>query len=341
MTESSRTRELGRGERVLPGVWRLRLPLPWPGVPHCNAWALAAGDGIVLVDCGMDQPGSMAHLERALEQVNLRLDLVRLLVCTHAHSDHYGQAAAIVKATGCELWMHPNHAHTVQAATDPEAALERRIEVAILSGVPQAPLRAYAEQAKGRGSGFAGIVEPARDLLPGVQINSDLGAWEVVETPGHAPSHVCLYQPENRLMISGDHLLGRPSLYYDYGWTEDPVGEYLNSLELIEDLDMRLCLPGHGRSFAEVGSHINANRLAIAERIDGVIDALAQDQPMTAFEVVQSVHGDELTAINANWWLSETLCYLRHLEVTDRAQRSEGDEERPELWELTGSLHAS
>ena len=335
MSESSRTRELGRGEKVLPGVWRLRLPLPWPGVPHCNAWALAAGDGIVLVDCGMDQPGSMAQLERALGQVNLRIDLIRLLVCTHAHSDHYGQAASIVKATGCELWMHPNHEHTVQAATDPEAALERRIEVAILSGVPQAPLRAYAEQAKGRGSGFSGIVEPSRDLLPGVQINTDLGPWEVVETPGHAPSHVCLYQPERRLMISGDHLLGRPSLYYDYGWTPDPVGEYLSSLEVVEDLDMRLCLPGHGRSFAEVPAHITANRIAIAERIDGVIDALAQDGPMTAFEVVQSVHGDALTPVNANWWLSETLCYLRHLEVTERAERSEGDgEEQPELWQL-------
>ena len=42
-----RKRELGRGERVLPGIFRLRLPLPWPGVPHCNAWAVAAADGVV------------------------------------------------------------------------------------------------------------------------------------------------------------------------------------------------------------------------------------------------------------------------------------------------------
>src|SRR6187401_1602904 len=105
---TARRREVGRGERVLPGVWRLRLPLPWPGVPHCNAWALAAGDGVVLVDTGMYEPGSMAHLERALDQVNLRLEHVRLLVVTHAHSDHYGQAGPIVDAAGCPLWMHPN-----------------------------------------------------------------------------------------------------------------------------------------------------------------------------------------------------------------------------------------
>ena len=47
---TARRRELARADRVLPGLWRLRLPLPWPGVPHGNAWAIAAGNGIVLVD---------------------------------------------------------------------------------------------------------------------------------------------------------------------------------------------------------------------------------------------------------------------------------------------------
>src|SRR5437660_10922985 len=100
-------RELGRGERVLSGLWRLRLPLPWPGVPHGNAWAIAAGSGVVLVDTGMHEPGSLAQLERALEQVNLRLELVRLVVCTHAHSDHWGQSAPIIHRAGCEMCMHP------------------------------------------------------------------------------------------------------------------------------------------------------------------------------------------------------------------------------------------
>ena len=86
-------RDLGRGERVLPGLWRLRLPLPWPGIPHCNAWALADGDGFVLVDTGMYDSTSMEHLDRALHQVKLKLEDAKLLVITHAHSDHWGQSA--------------------------------------------------------------------------------------------------------------------------------------------------------------------------------------------------------------------------------------------------------
>src|SRR6266567_4455265 len=180
----TRRRELGRGERVLPGLWRLRLPLPWPGVPHCNAWAIASGSGIVLVDTGMHQPGSLAQLERSLEQVNLRLEHVRLIACTHAHSDHYGQAAPIRERAGCELWMHPNHAHMTRTASDRETALARRLEVGRQSGVPERALQNYSERMREMPSGIARVIEPDRPLLPGVEIDTDLGVWHVYETPG-------------------------------------------------------------------------------------------------------------------------------------------------------------
>jgi len=312
---------------VVPGVWRLRLPLPWPGVPHCNAWAVAAGDGIVLFDTGMHEPGSLSHLERALGQVNLSLDNVRLVVCTHAHSDHYGQAADIVDHAGCELWMHPNHEHMTRAAQDPDAALERRIEVARQSGVPEEPLRAYAEARRGQGFGISRLIEPDRPLLPGLDIETDLGTWNVYETPGHAPSHVCMFQPEHRMLISGDHLLGRVSLYYDYGYSPDPAGEFLASLDVVEQLDARLCLSGHGRTFTDVQGHIEANRALVHERIAKVHEVISRGE-ITAFDAVPLVYEQAMTPMRANWWLSETLCYLTHLERTGRAERIAGEPER-------------
>ncbi|QEC47140.1 MBL fold metallo-hydrolase [Baekduia soli] len=329
MSQPSRKREVGRGERVLPGVWRLRLPLPWPGIPHCNAWALAAGDGIVLVDTGLHEPGSMGHLERALAQVNLRLDLVRLLVCTHAHADHYGQAATIVERTGCELWMHPRHQHMLLSAGDPEAAVEHRIEIARQSGVPDAALRGYGERSGGARSGVAAVVAPDRPLVSGVEIHTDLGTFRVFETPGHAPSHVCLYQEDRRLLISGDHLLGRVSLYYEYGYSPDPTGEFLHSLDLVQELDARLCLAGHGRTFTDVQAHVDANRSLVHERLDRVAEVLASGDVLTAYEAIPRIYGREITPETANWWLSETLSYLRHLELTGRAHRLDG---LPERW---------
>jgi glyoxylase-like metal-dependent hydrolase (beta-lactamase superfamily II) len=336
MAPSVRKQEVGRGERVLPGVWRLRLPLPFPGVPHCNAWAVASGHGVVLFDCGMHEPGSLAHLERAMDQVNLRLEHVRLLVCTHAHVDHYGQAATVVERAGCELWMHPNHKHATSAEHNPEAILQERIEIARSAGVPTEPLEAWSRARRERPSGIAGPVEPHRPLLPGVEVRSDLGAWLVIETPGHAPSHVCLFQPERRLLISGDHLLGRLSLYYDYGWSPDPVGEFLHSLDAVEAFGPRLCLPGHGRTFADVGAHIDGNRALVSERLERLLGALRSNAPMTAFEAVPGVHGAAPTPATAGWWLQETLCYLRHLEVTGRAAAERSSEGAPERWRATG-----
>lgn len=321
-------RELGRGERVLPGLWRLRLPLPWPGVPHCNAWAISAGPGIVLVDTGMHQRGSLEQLERALDQVQLRIDQIRLVVCTHAHSDHWGQAAPIRERAGCEMWLHPNHAHATRSAENPEAALARRIEVARTSGVAEDALRRYAERVKELPSGVAQVIAPDRDLVPGVEVETDLGVWTVHETPGHAPSHICLFQRDRRLLISGDHLLGRISLYYDYGWTPDPVGEFLTSLDAVDALDARLALSGHGRPFVDVHGHIEGNRQLVDERLTAIRGAV-RGEPLTAIEITPHVYGEPLSEFNAQWRLSETLCYLTHLErLGELVREPDGEVER-------------
>ncbi|HEY1275041.1 MAG TPA: MBL fold metallo-hydrolase [Thermoleophilaceae bacterium] len=326
---SARRGDLARADRVLPGLWRLRLPLPWPGVPHVNAFAIAAGNGVVLVDTGLHEPGAMRQLELALSQAGLRLEHVRLLVCTHAHSDHYGQAGPIVKQAGCELWMNPHYEHIIGFVRDPERALERRIEVARQSGVPADALAHY-EQRRGQGAGVAELVEPDRELVDGVEVDTDLGTWSVYETPGHAPSHVVLHQPERGLLLSGDHLLGRVSLYYDYGYTPDPAGEFLDSLDVVDALDVRLVLAGHGRPVRDGHALCAANRREVAERVGRVRDAIATG-PLTPFEIVPALLGEPAASgMMLNWGLTEVLCYLRHLELRGEAERVEGED--PDRW---------
>jgi glyoxylase-like metal-dependent hydrolase (beta-lactamase superfamily II) len=331
-----RKRELGRADRVLPGLWRLRLPLPWPGVPHGNAWAIAAGDGIVLVDTGIHEPGSMRQLELALDQAGLTLEHVRLLVCTHAHSDHYGQAAPIIEAAGCELWIHPALDHMRSFATDMEGAMRRRMEGARRSGVPQEVIDRFGAMRASQGSGVAAVVEPDVELLPGVEVQTDLGAWQVHETPGHAPSHVVLHQPEHKLLISGDHLLGRVSLYYDYGHTPDPVGEFLDSLDVVDRLDVDLILAGHGRPVRGAKALAQANRDLVHERLAGVRAALA-DGPRSVFEIViADLDGSENQRMRVIWAMGETFCYLQHLELRDEVVR-EADDDGVERWRLAAA----
>jgi len=327
-----RRRELSRADRVLPGLWRLRLPLPWPGVPHGNAYAIAAGDGVVLVDTGIYEPGAMRQLERALDQAGLGLEHIRLVACTHAHSDHYGLAAPILEAAGCELWMHPNHAHVTKSADDPDRMLERRLEIARQSGVPPQALASYEDSRRGQGIGVAEVVLPDRELVSGVEIETHLGSWQVHETPGHAPSHVVLHQPERGLLLSGDHILGRVSLYYDYGYTPDPAGEFLSSLDVVDALDVKLVLPGHGRPRRDAPTLVAANRRAVGERVERVRAAITE-RPRTPYELVPEVLGDDVPSqVKVSWGLSEVLVYLAHLERQGAAAPVQGED--PSRWAL-------
>jgi glyoxylase-like metal-dependent hydrolase (beta-lactamase superfamily II) len=322
---------VGRGERVLPGAWRLRLPLELPGVPHCNAWALQAGDGLVLVDTGMHDRGSWANLERALDQAGRHIRDVRLVVITHAHPDHCGQAMPIAERAGCEVWMHPAFRLHTRA---PEEWLNRRLEVARQSGVPEARRRRWAERHRGDPPGIAGELRSDRDLVPGVEIDSDLGTWQVVATPGHAPSHVCLHQPERRLLISGDHVLGRVSLYFDVGVTPDPVGEFLHSLDVVDALDTRLALAGHARPFTDVRGHIEANRELVARRLEAVRAALAGGA-RTAYEIARTVYAEGYDAEMASWLMSKTLAWLTHLDRLGEVRKAPPSGQDPaEHWEL-------
>ena len=170
-------------------------------------------------------------------------------------------------------------------------------------------------------------VDPDEPLRDGVRLPSALGDWEVLETPGHAPSHICLLQRERGIAIVGDLVARAFAPYFDYGYTPDPVGEFLQSLEKVEDAGPRLCLPGHGRTFTDVRGHIHAYRRLVADRLQKVLDAIGVE-PLSGIEIIPHVYGQALTETTAAWWMSETLAYLQHLEMTGRAARIEGEPDR-------------
>ena len=230
------SREQGRPARregACPGVWRLRMPLPWPGVPHVQRVRRSPPTAA----SSSSTPATRGRTECACSRSRSPRSASGSTTsgCSSAptrHTDHYGLAGPIVDAAGCELWMHPKWEH-IRAhgrgsrrdarSQDRGRAPERR---------PGRRARALREEpARRRAPGVARIVEPDRELVPGVEVETDVGAWQVHETPGHAPSHVTLHEPESGMLISGDHLLGRVSIFFDYGHSPDPVGEFLGGLD--------------------------------------------------------------------------------------------------------------
>ena len=211
---------------------------------------------------------------------------------------------------------------------DPEAVFERRLEVARQSGVPAEPLARYAAERRPAGSGVGGSDRsPIATSSRGSAIATDLGEWVAYETPGHSPSHVCLFQPERRLLISGDHLLGRISLYFEYGYSPDPVGEFLDSLDASRGSARACAWPGTGAP----SPTCRPTSAATASSSRSAWTGPAGRSPggeQTAFEIVPRVYGEAPRQRNAHWLLSQTLGYPHAPAGRGRARRIAGEPER-------------
>ena len=203
-----------------------------------------------------------------------------------------------------------------------------------MSGVPMAALDRYRQERASKPEELVdGIRAPDRELVPGVEVETDVGAWQVYETPGHAPSHVCLHQPERKLLISGDHLLGRTVLFFDHGHSPDPVGEFLGGLDEVEPLKVDLVLPGHGRPFRDPEAKIAEARRQVEELLGKVREALAEGE-RTAFEIVAEIVGAEnLNTPASAWVLQIVLSCLDHMAL--QGEVSTVTDTDPQRWKLS------
>ena len=320
---------VARATPVVPGLWRLRLPSAYWHIDHSNAWLVEGPDGATLVDCGSGgHPSAIEALERALAETGHSVADVAELVLTHHHSDHVGAAAWVAERSGCRVWLHPGHAHFTAAATDPEGVARRRREAMRRAGA-EGELLEMAASIEEEQQAVEGLVAADVDLVDGTEVPTGLGTWRALETPGHAPSHVSLHLPERRLLISGDLVFAAFSPHYDYGWTPDPVAEYLGSLERIGALDVEAALPGHGRPMTseEVEAAVAGHTVAVHRQVDAVLAAVS-GRERTAAEVMAEVFPEDVGTRTAGWRIWDTLAYLRHLQLRGAVVRREAADGR-------------
>jgi glyoxylase-like metal-dependent hydrolase (beta-lactamase superfamily II) len=302
---------------VRPGLWRLRIPLAWEQISHVNAY-LVEDDELTLIDCGTaGHPTCAEALEVAMKDAGHVLDEVGRLVFTHVHSDHMGLARHVLARSGAEVWSHPNDAHFYDAIRETERIVAARERRARQEGVPEHRLEVYGT-AKEELEGALGPVTATHALLDGVTVSG----FEVIETPGHAPSHVCLVRED--VVIAGDLICPAFVPWLDYGYSADPLAETLASLDALEATGATLALPGHGRPITDVAATIEATRTGFALRVDATRQAL-HDGPAGAYEVTTRIWGEEAD-LPATGHMIEVLSYLRYLRGRGEITRTTEDD---------------
>ena len=236
------------------------MPAPVSGEPDAMASALRRSLGMTVLERGwlsanqavfcaqgatpatVVDTGFSTHAGQTLALIDHALagEALGRIVNTHLHSDHCGGNEALQARGGVETWI-PVHSLPAVAQWDEEALSYRLTD--------QPCPRFVADRA----------------LVPGERIALGEAAWEIHAAPGHDMDAVMLFEPQTRTLIAGDALWEqRLAIIFPELVGRDGFGPTRDTLSLIERLQPRLVLPGHGRPFGDVAQALAASRERVA-----------------------------------------------------------------------------
>jgi glyoxylase-like metal-dependent hydrolase (beta-lactamase superfamily II) len=316
---------------LLPGVWRLPLPLRDSPLGHVNTYLVRADDGYLLVDCGWDTADTLRALEGHLRALDIRLPDVRQLVITHIHPDHYGLAGRLREITSAELSFHRLERLYIESRyVDADVLLSEMREWLHLNGTPPEELD-HLNRGSMSMMERVQIAFPDRTLDGGEEIPCGRYAFKVIWTPGHSAGHICLYDARNKVLLSGDHVLPHitPSVGLHVRTNGNPLADYLDSLRLIGRLEAELVLPGHGEPFQGLPERTDELLAHHQRRLEEVVRLLSKQpgESLTGYEIASRMGWsrrrtwDDLTGFERRLAVTEALAHIELLHARGQVEK--------------------
>jgi glyoxylase-like metal-dependent hydrolase (beta-lactamase superfamily II) len=274
---------------VAPGVHRIPLPLPMDGLRAVNVYAVEATDGLVLIDSGWALANSRDQLDRSLASIGAGLPDVRQFLVTHFHRDHYTQAIAIRSELGTPVALGAEERHSIGKLLGPDfRALSAQLVQLALAGAASvaADLAELTGELPGMRPTDFGYDFPTDWITAGQVFDLGNRTLEAVATPGHTRGHVVFADTAAGLLFAGDHVLPHitPSIGFEEAPPPLPLGQYLESLNVVRRMPDMTLLPAHGPVSASTHSRIDE----LIDHHDGRLHAMAAvlaGSQLTAFEV--------------------------------------------------------
>ncbi len=317
---------------VATGVYRIPLPLPQDGLRSVNVYALAADDGLVLVDSGWAITEARQALDTALAALGAHLGDVRRFLVTHVHRDHYAMAVTVRREFGTMVSLGEGEEAAIRALSAPgHRPMSGHRQALSRWGADELgeALRARAELASHDPADWAA---PDDWLAGGTDVVLPARTLRVVATPGHTRGHVVFIDRDAQLMFAGDHVLPHitPSIGFEAVAAALPLGDYLDSLRLVRSLPDQRLLPAHGPVGPSVHARVDELLHHHAERLDHAC-TIVQDS-MTAYEAAHRLTWTrrqrsftDLDLFNQMLAVGETAAHLDLLVVQGRLKATDVD----------------
>ena len=211
---------------------------------NCVLFAAPECGETILVDSGY-----CTHADQTLDLVRSSLGVRGLsrIVNTHLHSDHCGGNATLQLAFDCQIDV-PSGESDVVDLWDTQA------------------LTFDATQQKCPRFRRTGVV------APGDKINLAGRSWQALAAPGHDPQSLILFEPDLRILISADALWQNGfGVVFPEIQGRAAFQQVSDTLDLIEQLEPRWIIPGHGSPFHDVDAALSRARQRLCAFVESPI----------------------------------------------------------------------
>jgi glyoxylase-like metal-dependent hydrolase (beta-lactamase superfamily II) len=316
-------------EEVLPNIFQIKIPLPGDPLGSVNSYLIRGNDRSLLIDAGYNRTESERALLDDIERLNIDVSKLDLLM-THMHCDHAGLIFALARRyTLQQVYGSEIDAGLLRDVGTDSYWLDQG-SAFIAHGFPPGDMERQFNHIR---SLFSGGDVPFHYLHEGDIIKVGDYWFTCLMTPGHTHGHLCLYEADRRCLISGDHILpGISPTVTAWREAENPLRNYIQSLNKIYKLDVDLVLPGHRKVFRGCRGRISELRSHHQARLDEVM-GIMQKGAMSAYQVASlmswNTHGqswEQLPPAHRYFATGETVAHLKYLEQEQKILTRRNDQ---------------
>ncbi|OLO26619.1 hypothetical protein BTR23_22620 [Alkalihalophilus pseudofirmus] len=256
---------------------------------------LVYGEKLTLIDTGANLEKNWILLKDALRKFQLTIQDIDQILLTHHHVDHVGLLDRILEVHPIPVLGHPNNRHWLL----PDKQFVEWHHEFFQTFLSEFDIPAELCDA---GKRFFDNLQPlsCHRVELSLEINEGdpipgLPDWQIIETQGHAQSHISFYREKDQLLIAGDHIINHissnaaiePSVVRNLERTK-PLIQYMANLKKCANIPIDTVLSGHGSTVNNLPELVTDRFYDIDKRASHIKEII-DDHCKTGFDIINDL----------------------------------------------------
>ncbi len=313
-------------------IHRVKVPIPIESLKYINVYMITDNTSFSLIDAGMYNMRSFHELSKEIKKLGYKISDMESVIVTHFHVDHITLSPVLYSLGASDFYLGLKDAKVLKKGFD--KFINKALKIYVNHGMP--PGEANEISKAHPAMRLVDVYTNDLQEIPWITLSSDSEIdiqglkFKVLEVPGHTPGQINLYNKEEGIIFTGDHIIDpiTPQITLTDENT-DPLTDYINSLEKIASLNAKLAFSGHREPILNPSKRANEIIKHHEERLNEILKLISKT-PLTGYEIAKKVKWrasynswEEYPYAERFFAMGETLAHLKRLEVLNKAEKVE------------------